>query len=248
LKLFRINSLWTVMRALLGWTLLIIGCYVLAALIGSHIPANNAWRQPAEGVDIFVETNGVHVSLIVPMSAAGEDLSDLIRPDQLADRDLYGTHVMIGWGHKRVYRNARTWGDVKSGDIASAIAGSDDTTLHVYHLINPQPLSYRRMLRVSPEQFHDIVAQIRSTFRLDKSGRSRVYPAYGPDNIFYDSVGHYSAINTCNTWTGSVLRNAGVRIGYWTPMPGGVMRWFGSAANHAAPTDRVSSNSGSAAQ
>ena len=37
---------------------------------------------------------------------------------------------------------------------------------------------------------------------------------------------HYNALNTCNTWTGSVLKKAGVRIGMWTPLPGGVMRWF----------------------
>ena len=31
---------------------------------------------------------------------------------------------------------------------------------------------------------------------------------------------------TCNEWTGSILRNAGVRIGAWTPFNSGVMRWF----------------------
>jgi uncharacterized protein (TIGR02117 family) len=238
LKLFRINSLWTALRALLAWPALIFGVYMLAALIGSFVPANNSWKQPAEGIDIFVETNGVHVSLIIPMSAAGEDLSDLIRPDQLGNRELYGTHAMIGWGHKRVYRNARTWGDVKSGDIASAITGSDETTLHVYHLIDPQPTSYRKRFRVTPEQYRSIIAQIRATFRLDANGKSGAYPAYGPDNLFYDSVGHYDAITTCNSWTGTVLRNSGVRMGIWTPMPGGVMRWFDAPSMPAGRRDR----------
>ena len=209
-----------------GWPLLVSGIYMAAALIGSHIPANNDWTQPTEGVDIFVETNGVHVSLIVPMAAAGEDLSDLIRPEHLQNRTLYGTHAMIGWGHGRVYRNARTWGDVRSGDIASAIVGSDFTTLHVYHLINPQSLPHRKTLRVSNTQYRSIISQIRATFRLNNQGESIAHRAYAADNLFYDSVGHYSAINTCNNWTGSVLRNAGVRIGIWTALPGGVMRWF----------------------
>jgi uncharacterized protein (TIGR02117 family) len=226
LKLFRINSMWTALRAVLGWPSFLVGIYMLAALIGSHIPTNNNWQQPKEGIDIFVETNGVHVSLIVPMATAGEDLSDLVRPDQLSDPMLYGTHLMVGWGHQAVYRNAATWRDVKSGDIASAIIGSDSTTLHIYHLTNPAPLPHRRMLRVSAAQYRSIVAQIRATFRLDKEGHSIAYPAYGPENLFYDSVGHYSAFNTCNTWTGSVLKKAGVRIGVWTPMPGGIMRWF----------------------
>jgi uncharacterized protein (TIGR02117 family) len=226
LKLFRINSLWTALRALVAWPSLAVGLYFAAALVGSHIPENGDWTQPKDGVDIFVETNGVHVSLIVPISAAGEDLSDLIRPDQLANRDFYGTHVMIGWGHARVYRNARTWDDVKSGDIASAIVGSDFTTLHIYHLINPTVLPHRKTLKVGGQQYRSIIRQIRAAFRLNKQGESVAYPAYGADNLFYDSNGHYSAIHTCNNWTGDILRNAGVRIGVWTPMPGGVMLWF----------------------
>jgi len=226
LKPFRINSLWTAARAIIAWPLLLVGVYMLAALIGGHIPANNDWETPKNGVEIFVETNGVHVSLIVPISAAGEDLSDLIRPEHLQNRDLYGTHAMIGWGHGRVYRNARTWADVKSGDIASGIFGSDYTTLHIYHLVNPKPLAHRKSLQVTPKEYRNIVNQIRSTFRLNSNGDSIAHSAYAVDNLFYDSNGHYSAINTCNSWTGTVLRNAGVRIGIWTPMPGGVMHWF----------------------
>jgi uncharacterized protein (TIGR02117 family) len=205
---------------------LAIGLYMAAALIGSFVPANSTWIEPVEGIDIFVETNGVHVSLIVPISTAEEDLSDLIRPDQLSDPMLYGTHAMIGWGHGAVYRNAETWGDVNVADFGSAIFGSDFTTLHIYHLTNPKPLPHRKMLRVTAMQYRSIVTQIRATFRLGKQGRSIAHPAYGPNNIFYDSIGHYNALNTCNTWTGTVLKKAGVRIGMWTPLPGGVMRWF----------------------
>lgn len=226
MKLFRINSLRTALRALLAWPLLIIGLYMAAAIAGSLIPANNGWRQPSDGIDIFVESNGVHVSLIVPISAAGTDLSDLVRPEHLADPDLYGTHAMIGWGHGGVYRNARTWAGVQSGDVVSAIVGSDFTTLHIYHLVDPKPLPHRKRLRVSLGQYRRIVGDIRATFRLNATGQSIPHPGYSADNLFYDSVGHYSALHTCNNWTANILRRAGVRIGIWTPLPGGVMRWF----------------------
>lgn len=226
MKLFRINSVWTAIRAMFGWPSLLVGIYMVSALAGSLVPANNDWKPDPGGVDIFVETNGIHVSLIVPVSSAGEDLSDLIRPDQLNDPSLFGTHVMVGWGHGRVYQNAETWADVKSGDILSAIIGSDDTVLHVYHVTNPIPHESRKRFRVSENQYRLIIRQIRGAFRRDIDGRSNAHRAYGPDNLFYDSMGHYSALNTCNTWTGRILKNAGVRIGFWTPMPGGVMRWF----------------------
>jgi uncharacterized protein (TIGR02117 family) len=198
----------------------------MAAVVGSFIPANSKWIEPSDGVEIFVETNGVHVSLIVPMAAAGTDLSDLIRPNDLSDPALFGTHAMIGWGHGPVYRNGESWADVRSGDVVSAITGSDDTLLHVYHLTDPGPLPHRKSLRLTTGQYRTIMSEIRATFALDENGQTQAYPAYAPDNLFYNARGHYSAFNTCNNWTGSVLRAAGVRIGIWTPFPGGVMRWL----------------------
>ena len=189
-----------------------------AALVGSHIPANTDWQQPEDGVDLFVETNGVHVSLVVPMA----DLSDLLRPGHLADPALYGTHAMIGWGHAGVYRNAETWGEVRPSDVGSAIFGSDDVLLHVYHITGPQPALHRKKFRVTNAQYSQIIAEIRASF----SPQTTVITAYGPDNLFYEAKGRYTAINTCNEWTAGLLRRAGVRVGIWTPMPGGLMRWF----------------------
>ncbi len=214
------------MRAVIAWPALLLGIYMASAFIGSFVPANNEWTPSPKGVDIFVETNGIHVSLIVPIRIAGEDLSDLIGIEHLHNPNLYGTHAMIGWGHGRVYRNAETWADVQSGDIGSAMLGSDDTLLHVYHVTNPAPQINRKQFRVSEKQYRLIIRQVRASFRRNANGQSIAYPAYGPDNLFYKSVGHYSALNTCNNWVGRVLKNAGVRIGVWTPLPGGVMRWF----------------------
>ena len=226
MKLFRINSPLTALRALAGWLSLLLGCYFLAALVGSMIPANGDWREPTGGIELFVETNGIHVSLIVPMQAAGEDLSDLIRPQDLPAPSAYGTHAMIGWGHEGVYRNAATWADVRSGDVTAAAFGSDATVLHVYHRINPGPNRIRRRFQVTGTQYRNIIGQIRASFKLPKSGEPIHYPGYAEDNLFYAAKGRYSAINTCNEWTAGILRRAGVKVGRWTPMAGGVMRWF----------------------
>jgi uncharacterized protein (TIGR02117 family) len=226
MKLFRIYNFWSALRALFSWPLLLLGLYFASAWIGSMIPVNNDWQQPKSGVDIFIETNGVHVSLILPMSEAGEDLSDLIRPEHLIDRNLYGTHAMIGWGHGPVYRNTATWSDLRIADAASAFFGSDDTLLHVYHLIQPQPSAYRKKIRVNISQYRNIIGQVRRTFRLNAARQSTPSPAYAANNIFYAAHGRYSALHTCNEWTANILSNAGVRIGLWTPMAGGVMRWF----------------------
>lgn len=40
---------------------------------------------------------------------------------------------------------------------------------------------------------------------------------YGASDVFYEARGCYSAFCTCNTWTGSTLRSAGIRMASWTP-------------------------------
>lgn len=225
LKLFLINSGWAAARALIGWPALLLGCYFLAALAGSFIPANGRWREPANGVEIFVETNQVHVSLIVPIRHPAGDLSDLIHREDVIRARPNQTHAIIGWGHGAVYRSAERWADVRSGDIASAIVGSNETTLHITHITRPRPGLHRKAFRVSAAQYRHIIRDIRASFRLT-GGRSVAHRAYGPNDMFYESRGHYSALRTCNEWTGAILRRAGVRMGIWTPMPGGVMRWF----------------------
>ena len=40
--------------------------YLIAALVGGLIPVNRSWTPPARGIEIFVETNGVHTWIAVP--------------------------------------------------------------------------------------------------------------------------------------------------------------------------------------
>ena len=52
---------------------LVIALFALAAWIGSSIPRNGDWREPENGVEILVETNGVHTALILPLTTMDKD-------------------------------------------------------------------------------------------------------------------------------------------------------------------------------
>ncbi len=205
----------------------VIALYLLAALVGSLIPANAAWRSPDDGIELFVETNGLHTGIIMPIWSDVHDWTPLVRPEDLADPSRYGSHILVGWGHEGIYRNTRTWSDLRASDAISAIIGSDQVLIHVDHLQYPQAYPhYRRSLKVSPAQYRKIAAAIEEKFLLDDHFRSQPSPGYGASDLFYRSHGHYSAFHTCNNWTGEVLQQAGIRTGLWTPFQGGVMRWF----------------------
>lgn len=207
--------------------LAVIMLYLTAALFGSIFPANQFWKSPDDGIELFIETNGLHTGIIMPIRSDVHDWSELIRPEHLDDPMDYGSHILVGWGHEGVYRNTRYWQDLRLSDAASAIFGSDEVLLHVYHLTYPQTYPhYRRSFKVNETEYRKIVKAIKARFVLDQTGSPIPSAGYGKDDLFYEARGQYNAFYTCNSWTSDVLRQAGIRTGIWTPFQGGVMRWF----------------------
>ncbi len=201
----------------------LVASYAVAGLIGGSIPSNRDWRPPAEGVHIFVESNGVHTGIIVPKVAAGVDWRGVARAEDLRD-PRYGAfdHVSFGWGEKAFYLETPTWADVKLRTVIASAVGSTRTLVHVDHLPRPRPGDGAREIVVTPAQYRRLAAYIRASFR---DGGAR-YGGYAGYDAFYEANGRYDAVRTCNAWTGDALRFAGVKVGWWTPFPVTVMGWF----------------------
>jgi uncharacterized protein (TIGR02117 family) len=212
----------------LGVLLAIPLAYLLAGQIGGMIPSNGDWVQAKRGVVVFVETNGIHTGIVVPVSAAGVDWRDLVKPEHLGDPRYAGTHLAFGWGERQFYLNTPTWADVSASTVARSAFGSDETLVHVDHLPPPIPDERIRTLVLSDAEYRRLSAYIRASFRLTKAGQSQPVKGYGPADSFYEGRGHYDALKTCNAWTGDALRHAGVKVGAWTPFSWSVMRWFDS--------------------
>lgn len=206
-----------------GALVLLLGGYALAGIAGGALPANAGWRPPERGVRIVVESNGFHTGLVLPKRAAGEDLSDLASAQGLRDPRFAGfDHIAIGWGDRDFYEHTPTIADVKAGTIARAMTGLGSTVLHVEHVPARRAGPMDRPLLLRPEEYHRLVAFIRA-HAVPGSARR---PGLVHNDNFQDAKGHYSALYTCNSWTGRALRVAGVRVGMWTPFPQTVMWWF----------------------
>ena len=212
-----------VARWLAAGLALLLGLYVAAGLVGGALPSNSRWTPPAQGVTIWVESNGVHTGIVVPKVAAGVDWRGTFPAADLADPRYGGwDHLAIGWGDKAFYLGTPTWSDVKVATVLAAAIGSDATLVHVDHVPRPQQGSDERRIVLRPEEYRRLAAFIRAT--LAPGGRR--YRGYDAYDAFYEARGRYSAIRTCDAWTGDSLRYAGVRVGRWTPFPITVMSWF----------------------
>lgn len=200
--------------------------YLLAALLLGAIPANRGWHEAASGVRIFIRTNGVHTWIMVPKVTADMDWRPLVPGEHLKDpRWGNGNYVALGYGNREVYLNTPTWADLKLKDAFSAAFGSGPALMHADHDHDPQPSADQRPLTLRRDEYRRLVAYMKASFRYDADGRTVpvLGRGYGPSDMFYESPGTYSAVLTCNEWTGRALRAAGVRTGLWTPFPQSIM-------------------------
>jgi uncharacterized protein (TIGR02117 family) len=220
-------------RRALVWTLRIVAgivalplLYFAAALFLGLVPANVSFRQPAEGITIYVRSNGVHTDIVMPKFNAEMDWRPYADPAHLRDpRWGQADHVAIGYGNREFYLNTPTWADLSLGTAFRAMLGGGTTLLHVEHIDRPRTEAMQRPIRLAPDQYRRLVGFIRERFKLGPDGRPIPVPdgGYGSYDAFYEANGGFSAILNCNEWTGRALRTAGVRMGLWTPMEQSVM-------------------------
>ncbi len=199
---------------------------LLGAWIGSSIPRNPDWREPAAAelgvVEIMVGDNGIHTEIVMPLFSAAKDWrGDFPVTDIPASGAPY-THVAVSWGEREVFLNTPTWADLRLSTALRAMSGGDGL-LHVAHYVRPAPGPDNRPLRLTAAQYARLVAQIENAIMPPE--RRRKHRGYADWDVFYDAPGRYRWNNTCNQWTSDTLAAAGVRTGWWTPLAGGVMKW-----------------------
>lgn len=212
--------------ALLAPALITIA-FFLTAWIGSSIARNADWTEPENGIEIMVETNGVHTGIVMPVVSEVKDWRQTFpsagqpRPD-----GFIPTHVAIGWGEKEVFLNTPTWGDLKVSTALRIAFFGGDALLRVGHYYYPAPSEYHRPLRLRPDEYARLVERVEAALPELRDGEVRTnYESFEVGARNYDSTGRYTIANTCNQWVGDTLAYAGIGMGYWTPLAGGVMKW-----------------------
>ena len=214
-------------RALLGGLALAVALYCLAGWIGSSIPRNGDWRETPGGVEIMVETNGVHTAIVMPLVTEWKDWRRDFPAGEIAAPDRPYTHVSVSWGEREVYLATPTWADLSPLTVLRIVGIGGQGLLHVAHYVRPAPGDTLRPLRISEADYARLVAEIEA--RLPERAGRRRYPGYDDYDVFYDAPGAYTLIHTCNQWTSDTLAAAGIRTGFWTPFAGGVMKWVPDA-------------------
>jgi uncharacterized protein (TIGR02117 family) len=182
------------------------------------------WQQlPTQRSDeetIYVVSHGWHTGIVVARNKLGDKLAFV--PGELGESPYYE----FGWGEKDFYQAPEN----TVGLALQALLWVNDSTMHVV-AVPSLPSEYFSdsevvELRLSSDGHQNLTTAIAASFAKDASGLSKSSRdgLYGQSR-FFDGVGKYYLLHTCNTWTAKTLAKAGAPLtGVLTLTASGVIR------------------------
>lgn len=210
-------------RIVASMTLLAVGYAALA--VTGLIPVNRDFVPAREGIAIYVASNGVHTDIYVPATTNIFDWRTILLPEHFQHATENFRYVALGWGDHDFYVNTPTWEDLSIATTARALLLPTETIMHAqFGRVVPENDAFRKVT-LSVAQYERLVTSLRSSFQADAEGNP-IYLDVGSYNsldCFYRGAGTYHAFNTCNCWTGRMMRETGVKAGWFTPTPFSVL-------------------------
>lgn len=212
----------------IGLTLLIIVgallSYIIISLILSWITISQEPDTKPE-IDIYISTNGMHTDIIVPVKSDQIDWSKEIKFTDTISKDSTYNYIGFGWGDKEFYMNTPEWSDLNPKLALKATLGLNTSAIHTTFFKEMVESNDCKHISISQEQYTRLVQYIQKSFKRDANGNVIFIPTnltYGDSDSFYEAIGHYSMVHTCNSWANSALKNSGQKACLWTPYEFGI--------------------------
>lgn len=221
------------LKTLLKYVAVVLAVLVVAAVIYgavamvlAFVPVNEEFRNAADGIEVFLVSNGVHVDVVLPVRSRINDWAEQFPRDAFTGVGANHQYVAFGWGDRQFYLDTPAWSDLQMWTAARAVLWPTETVMHVEYIDHKPALDdHTRRVVLSRSQYETLVQAIHKSFRTEVTGRFlRIEGrSYGDTDGFYEGTGSYHAFNTCNMWTNGVLKETGVRTAMWSPFAEGIL-------------------------
>lgn len=210
-------------RRLAALLLAPLALYLGLAVLGSLVPVNADWREPDEGITVYLVDNGIHLDLVFPVEAGGLSWAPYFPAADLADPAwARADWVMIGSGDRGIYTEAERWADLRPATAVRALVAGD-RVMHVQYVTDPARFAAAE-LRLRPVEYRRLWQAVRQSFDLGADGWPQRLdtPGYFASDAFYEAKGGFNLVATCNQWVADRLRIAGVESSLWSPFSKGL--------------------------
>ena len=194
--------------------------YILISLVLTYIPHPNNNHDYPLNESIYLQTNGVHLSIILHKNK--------IAPNLLKDLKIYNHDLFLSfaWGDRNFYLNTPTWGDLTFKNTFIALFLKSPTLIHVTR--------YQEMrsnwveIKIDKSQLAKLNQYLYNSFYLDDAHKKVMveHQFYTANDNFYEAKGSYSVLKTCNSWVNSGFKQSDLKSCLWTPFDFGLMRMY----------------------
>ncbi len=212
-----------VLRWISGGVLLIVLLLVLGTVVPRPFFADDA--NGAKDREILLLSNPIHTDIALRVDDDLRLAFAELQEGGIAVNHPVAATLVFGWGGRSFYIQTPTWADLKPMPVLRSFT-LDSSVMHVDVTGDfPTDLAGVKRLRISEAGYQRLVASIRASFaRNDDRIEVVSGAAYGLTDAFFEANGWFNAVAGCNTWSADMLRAAGIRTGWWTPLPP-LLRW-----------------------
>jgi len=166
---------------------------------------------------ILVIDNPIHTDIALPVDEAVLGRFAALAGSGLPMDHPGAKYLVFGWGSRAFYIETPTWSDLKPGPLLAALT-LDSSVMHV-SVAGPldggdQPW---RGFDLTEAEFGRLMDFIEPGF--GDAPTVIAGAGYGDNDRFFEAKGRFNALVGCNTWAAAALRAAGLRTGWWNPLP-----------------------------
>lgn len=205
-----------------AWAILIFITFVSSWLLASLLlPLFVVNPHPAisQDIAIYIQTNGDHTDIVVPVKNQIKDWSSEISYQNTKSKDSTGDYVAIGWGDKGFYLNTPTWSQLKFSVAFKAAFALSTSAIHTTFRNNVTEDKDCKKIMISNKQYQKLVTYIDGSFIRDVQSsviNIKTNANYDNEDAFYEAKGKYNLFFTCNTWANNALKACGQKACLWT--------------------------------
>ena len=196
---------------------------LLAVTLGALVP-RPLWRaanaNPLTTRHILVLKNPIHTDIAIPVDDAVRERFHFLVAAGIPADIAEVRYIVFGWGGRAFYLETPTWSELKAVPVMKALT-LDTSVMHVDVAGDiTQPNPGVAGFDIGEHRFAALLDFIAASFQQGPNGPVLVEDAaYSSFDRFYEANGHFNALVGCNTWTAAALRTAGLRTGWWNPLP-----------------------------
>ena len=201
-------------------------CAVTLAVVAGMLVPRPLWSAEKTTTDtpthrILVLSNPIHTDIAIRLDAETRSRFSFLEDSGMPLAHPDARWLIFGWGGRAFYIETPTWADLKPLPLMKGLT-IDRSVMHVGIAGEiAEPADYITGFDIDSVAHAQLLSFIEASFVRGEGGVIDAIPdaGYGANDRFFAANGWFSAVVGCNTWTAGALRAAGIRTGWWNPLP-----------------------------